>query len=96
MYTVLACDDDLAILNSIEIYLRIFGSLGEIVLESKECDVVQIHYRDGRSEQKSFVPEKGFYNELLSFYNGDIVSTPEKGLGDMELIFEILDQIQQG
>jgi len=76
--------------------LRIFGSLGEIVLESKECGVVQIHYRDGRSEQKSFVPEKGFYNELLSFYNGDIVSTPEKELGDMELIFEILDQIQQG
>ena len=74
--------------------LRIFGSRGEIVLESKECGVVQIHYRDGRSEQKSFVPEKGFYNELLSFYNGDIVSTPEKELGDMELIFEILDQIK--
>jgi len=76
--------------------LRIFGSLGEIVLENKECGVVQIHYQDGRSEQKSFAPEKGFYNELLSFYNGDIVSTPEKELGGMELIFEILDQIQQG
>ena len=74
--------------------LRIFGSLGEIVLESKECGVVQIYFKDGHSEQKAFAPEKGFYNELLSFYNSDIVSTPEKALGDMELIFEILDQIQ--
>ena len=74
--------------------LRIFGSLGEIVLESKECGVVQIHYRDGRSEQKTFAPEKGFYNELLSFYNGDIVSTPEKALGDMELIDRIVGLIQ--
>ena len=73
--------------------LRIFGSLGEIVLESKECGMVQIYYRDGRGEQKSFAPGKGYYQELLNFYNGNIVSTPEKELGDMELIFRILELV---
>jgi len=76
--------------------LRIFGSLGEIVLESKDCGTVQIHYRDGRREQKPFTPGKGYYNELLNFYNGDIVSTPEKELEDMELIFKILDAVEEG
>ena len=74
--------------------LRIFGSLGEIVLESKECGTVQIYFKDGRSEQKAFAPEKGYYHELLSFYDGDIVSTPEKELGDMELIDQILGLIE--
>ena len=75
--------------------LRIYGSLGEIVLESKECGVVRIHYRDGRCEQKPFTPGKGFYRELLNFYDGNIVSTPEKELGDMELIFNILSLLEQ-
>ena len=73
--------------------LRIFGSLGEIVMESKDCGVVQIYYKSGRSERKQFMPDMGFYHELFHFYEGDIVSTPEKELGDMELIFRILDQI---
>ena len=76
--------------------LRIFGSLGEIVLEGKECGAVQVHYRDGRSEQRAFAPGKGYYHELLNFYNGSIVSTPEKELGDMELIFRILDILREG
>jgi predicted dehydrogenase len=76
--------------------LRIFGSLGEIVLESKECGVVQVLFKDGRSEQKPFEPGKGYYNELLNFHSGDIVSTPEKELGDMELVFKILSLIQEG
>ena len=76
--------------------LRIFGSLGEIVLESKECGTVQIYFKDGRSEQKPFTPGKGYYHELLNFYNGNIVSAPEKELGDMELIFRILDILREG
>ena len=76
--------------------LRIFGSLGEIVLESKDCGVVRVYYQDGRSEQKPFAPERGFYNELRSFYEGNIVSTPEKEIGDMELIFRILEQLRAG
>jgi len=74
--------------------LRIFGSLGEICLESKECGVVKIYYKDGRKEERTFSPEKGYYNELLNFYHGDIVSTPEKALGDMELLFAILGKIK--
>jgi len=73
--------------------LRIFGSLGEIVLESKDCGVVQVYLKDGSSEQKRFTPDRGFYNELLNFYHGNIVSTPEKELGDMELVFRILEEL---
>ena len=74
--------------------LRIFGSLGEIVLESKDSGVVQIYTRDGRHEQLQFTPGRGFYNELRNFYDGNIVSTPEKELGDMELIFRMLSELE--
>jgi len=75
--------------------LRIYGDLGEIILESKDCGVVQIYYRDGRQEQRQFVPARGYYNELRNFYeNNNIVSTPEKELGDMEFLFRILEQLQ--
>jgi len=76
--------------------LRIFGSLGEIVLEGKDCGRVQIYYKDGRSEEKPFAPGKGYYNELLNFYHGDIVCTPEKALGDIELLFRICGLIGEG
>jgi len=74
--------------------LRIFGTLGEIYLENKECGTIQINYQNGTSEQKTYTPSRGYYNELLNFYNGDIVSTPEKEIGDMELIFNILHAIK--
>ncbi|MFZ2540098.1 MAG: Gfo/Idh/MocA family oxidoreductase [Oscillospiraceae bacterium] len=74
--------------------LRIFCTLGDIYLESKDCGIVHVNYKDGHSEQKSFMPSRGYYNELLNFYNGDLVSTPEKELGDMELLFDILKSIE--
>jgi predicted dehydrogenase len=73
--------------------LRIFGTLGEIYLENKECGIININYKNGTSEKKSFVPAKGYYNEFLNFYEGNIVSTPEKELGDIELIFDILNKV---
>jgi predicted dehydrogenase len=74
--------------------LRIYGTLGEIYLESKESGTVSINCKDGFSEQRSFTPQRGYYNELLNYYDGNIVSTPEKELGDIELIFNILRKIE--
>lgn len=76
--------------------LRIFGTLGEIFLESKDAGVVNINYADGRSEQRNYAANRGYYNELLNFFQGDLVSTPEKELGDLSLVFDILDSVQTG
>ncbi len=72
--------------------LRIFGTCGDIYLESKECGTISIHYKDGRSEQKQFKPSRGYYNEFVNYCDGNIVSTPENELGDMNLIFELLEK----
>ena len=74
--------------------LRIFGTLGDIYLESSECGAIYVNYKDGKSEQLSFTPARGYYNELLDYYNGNIVTTPEKELGDVTLIFDILKSIE--
>lgn len=75
--------------------LRIFGTEGDIYLESKECGRICINYKNGKSEQRQFRPGRGYYNELVNYHQGNIVSTPEKELGDMKLIFEILDQLER-
>lgn len=74
--------------------LRIFGSNGDIYLESKTCKNVIINYKDGKSEKRKFTPENGYYNEFINYYDGNIVSTPEKELGDIELIFRILNEVK--
>ena len=79
--------------------LRIFCTEGEIYLESKECGKVQLFRKDGTSEERPFTPAQGYYSELLNFWgalkNGDaIISTPEKELGDIELIYDILRAIK--
>lgn len=79
--------------------LRIFGTLGDIYLESRDKGNIQIFYKDGRSEQRAFTPSQGYYYELLNFYNAmntndAIISTPEKELGDIQLIFDILKSIR--
>jgi len=81
--------------------LRIFGTFGEIYLESKDCGVVNVRYNNGQSEDLRFTPERGYYNELLNFYdnnfnNENIISTPEKEIGDIELVFNILKSIEKG
>ena len=81
--------------------LRIFGTSGEIYLESKDCGVVNVRYNDGLNEDLPYTPSRGYYNELLNFYNHNfnnetIVSTPEKEIGDIELVFNILKSIKKG
>jgi len=85
--------------------LRIFGTKGEIFLEEKSCGFVNVSYKDGRHDAIPYKPGEGYYQELYNFYDAirentegdlaDIVSTPEKELGDIQVIFDILDSIQK-
>lgn len=77
---------------------RIFGTKGEIFLEEKASGVINIAYNDGRTEQVKYTPERGYYNELLNFYNAmngteNITVTPEMEFGDVKTVFSILDSI---
>lgn len=79
---------------------RIFGTLGEIYLEDKSCGIINVAYSDGRSEQISFTPERGYYNELLNFYNAlngkeDISVTPAIEFGDTKMVFDILKSVAE-
>ncbi len=78
---------------------RIFGSKGQIYLENKTSGVISITYNDGKSETIGFTPERGYYNELLNFYNAfngteDILVTPEVEYGDVKTVFRILDSVK--
>lgn len=77
---------------------RIFGTKGEIYLEEKSSGVINIAYYDGNSEQVKYTPERGYYNELLNFYNAfngteQISSTPEIEYGDVKTVFDILKSV---
>ncbi|MFP4661939.1 MAG: Gfo/Idh/MocA family protein [Halanaerobiales bacterium] len=79
--------------------LRIFGNKGEIYLEEKKCGIINVSYYDGSSEQIPYQPERGYYNELLNFYNAmtgkeEITVTPEIEYGDLKMIFDILKSIK--
>ena len=80
--------------------LRIFGTHGEIFLENRECGFVNVSYRDGRpSGVIPYTPNEGYYHELEDFhtairFGGKVESTPEKALGDMETIFNIMNAIK--
>lgn len=78
---------------------RIFGTNGEIYLEEKTCGIINIAYNNGTSEKVSFVPERGYYNELLNFYNAvnnteQISVTPEIEYGDVKMVFDIMNSIE--
>lgn len=79
--------------------LRIFGTKGQIYLEDTECGVVNIFYADGGHEALNFQPERGYYNELLNFYNAlmgteEIAVTPDLEIGDFRTIYAILQSIK--
>ncbi|HHY83613.1 MAG TPA: Gfo/Idh/MocA family oxidoreductase [Clostridiales bacterium] len=81
--------------------LRIFGTRGEIYLEDKNSGRLFVSYRDGNSEEISYLPGRGYYNELLNFYNAfngqeNILVTPEVEVGDMKMIFDIITSIKTG
>jgi predicted dehydrogenase len=80
---------------------RIFGTKGEIYLEDKNSGRIFVSYRDGKAEEISYMPGRGYYNELLNFYkafNGqeNIVVTPEVEIGDVKMIFDVLQSIEKG
>lgn len=77
---------------------RIFGTKGEIFLEDKNCGIINITYNDGGSEQIGFTPGRGYYNELLNYYNAfngteQIAVTPEIEFGDAKTVFDILKSV---
>jgi predicted dehydrogenase len=79
---------------------RIFGTNGMIYLEDSNSGVVNVFYNDGRTEQLNFRPMRGYYNELLNFYNAmmgkeAIAVTPEVELGDLRTVFAILQSIEE-
>lgn len=79
--------------------LRIFCQNGMIYLEDTSCGTINIFHNDGRQEQVSFRPDRGYYNELLNFYNAilfnePILVTPEVELGDVRTVFAILQSIK--
>lgn len=75
---------------------RIFCTGGELYLEEKTCGIINITYPDGRAERVGYTPERGYYNELLNFYNAfngeeAIKVTPEVEFGDVKTVFDILE-----
>ena len=80
--------------------LRIFGTKGEIYLEDKACGIINVSYQDGKSEQIGYTPERGYYNELLNFYNAlnkteQISVTPDIEYGDVKMVFDVLESISK-
>ena len=81
--------------------LRIFGTEGEIYLEDRECGFVNFTRKNGEKRAIQYKPNEGYFNELLNFYesvknDASITATPDKGLGDMQVIFDILKSIETG
>ena len=79
---------------------RIFGTDGEIYLENKDCGIVHVSTKNGETEKIPYTPKAGYYNELENFYDAlrnkkEITSTPEKALGDMEVIFSMLESASE-
>ncbi|HEX3047750.1 MAG TPA: Gfo/Idh/MocA family oxidoreductase, partial [Bacillota bacterium] len=80
--------------------LRIIGRKGEIYQEERDSGVINVAYTDGTLKQISYTPQRGYYNELLNFYNAffgkePISVTPELELGDAKTVLGILESIEQ-
>lgn len=80
--------------------LRIFGTEGMIYLEDKKSGIINIAYNNGTAEQVKFMPERGYYNELLNFYNAmngieEVSVTPEIEYGDVKMVFDVLKSIER-
>ncbi len=80
--------------------LRIFGSDGMIYLEERDCGVINVTHNDGTHELVPYRPQRGYYNELLNFYNAatgkePISVTPEMEFGDAKMIFDVMKSIEE-
>ncbi|KJS17532.1 MAG: oxidoreductase [Peptococcaceae bacterium BRH_c4b] len=81
--------------------LRIFCTNGMIYLEERDCGTINVSYNDGRLEKVPYRPQRGYYNELLNFYNAamgkePLSVTPEMEYGDAMMIFKILESAKTG
>lgn len=84
---------------------RIFGTKGEIFLENKDSGIIEVSYHDGmgqniKNEKITYTPGRGYYNELLNFYNAfcgkeQILVTPEIEFGDVKMIFDMLESVSK-
>lgn len=77
---------------------RIFGTNGMIYLENTDCGIVNIFNNEGGHEMIGFKPQRGYYNELLNFYQAlkgteEISVTPDMEIGDFRTISAILQSI---
>ena len=57
-------------------------------------------YNDGKTESLSYKPQRGYYNELLNFYNAiigieEIKVTPEVEYGDAAMMFAMLKSARE-
>jgi predicted dehydrogenase len=80
--------------------LRIFGTKGMIYLEDPQCGMINLFYNDGGHEIVGFRPMRGYYNELMNFYNAltnqeMIAVPPEMEIGDLRTIYAILQSISE-
>ena len=80
--------------------LRIFCTEGMIYLENNECGIVNVFYNNGQHEILGFKPMRGYYNELLNFYQSlvgkeQITVTPEVEMGDVKTVLAILQSISE-
>lgn len=80
--------------------LRIFGTKGMIYLEDTNCGAVNVFMNDGSHELIPFRPMRGYYNELLNFYNAltgteTLSVTPDVEIGDLRTVYAILQSIAE-
>ncbi|OAT83597.1 oxidoreductase [Desulfotomaculum copahuensis] len=81
--------------------LRIFGTKGMIYLEERDAGTINLAFNDGRKEQVPYQVQRGYYNELLNFYNAltgsePVSVTPEMEYGDLKTVHDILKSIAEG
>ncbi|MDD2421554.1 MAG: Gfo/Idh/MocA family oxidoreductase [Heliobacteriaceae bacterium] len=81
--------------------LRIYCDQGMIYLEERDVGTINLAYNDGRQEQIPYEPQKGYYNELLNFYNAltgsePVSVPPEMEFGDLKTVTAILESIREG
>ena len=81
--------------------LRIFGTGGEIYLESKQKGSFDIVLKDGAKQTVNFTPDRGYYNEWAHFYN--VLSkgeqsrcSPSLELDDLKTVMDALHSIENG
>ncbi len=79
---------------------RIVGQKGEIYQEERDCGVINLIMHDGTQKQIPYQPQRGYYNELLNFYNAfsgkePISVTPELELGDARTVLGMIESLEQ-